>query len=76
VSQLLIADLDDVTLVRLKEQATRHERTVETEAKTILSKSLMSKDPWAAANALRGRLAASGRTLPDSTELIREDRER
>jgi hypothetical protein len=33
-------------------------------------------DPWAAINAFRERLAASGRVFSDSTELIREDRER
>jgi predicted DNA-binding antitoxin AbrB/MazE fold protein len=31
---------------------------------------------WAAINAFREQLAASGRTFPDSTDLIREDRER
>jgi hypothetical protein len=33
-------------------------------------------DPWAAINAFRERLAASGRVFSDSTELIREDRDR
>ena len=33
-------------------------------------------DPWAAINALRQRLAASGLVFPDSTELVREDRDR
>jgi hypothetical protein len=31
---------------------------------------------WAAINAFRKRLAASGRVFSDSTELIREDRDR
>jgi hypothetical protein len=33
-------------------------------------------DPWAAINAFRERLAASGRVFTDSTELIRKDRDR
>jgi hypothetical protein len=33
-------------------------------------------NPWAAINALREELARSGREFPDSTPLIREDRER
>ncbi len=33
-------------------------------------------DPWAGINAFRERLAASGRVFSDSTELIREDRDR
>jgi hypothetical protein len=33
-------------------------------------------DPWAAINAFRRHLAASGRVFTDSAEMIREDRER
>lgn len=33
-------------------------------------------DTWAVINALREELARSGRVFPDSTPLIREDRER
>jgi hypothetical protein len=33
-------------------------------------------DPWAAINAFRERLAASGQVFSDSTELVREDRDR
>ena len=33
-------------------------------------------DPWAAINAIRERLAASGIKFTDSVELIREDRDR
>lgn len=33
-------------------------------------------DPWAAVNALRQRLAATGRVFTDSAELVREDRDR
>jgi plasmid stability protein len=76
MSQLVIPDLDDATLARLKERAARHGRTVETEAKAILSEALPSAGPdqWGAVNALREELVASGRTFPDSTDLIREDR--
>jgi hypothetical protein len=34
------------------------------------------KTAWARVNEFRGRLAASGRVFSDSTDLIREDRER
>jgi plasmid stability protein len=78
MSQLVIPDVDDATLARLRERAARHGRTVETEVKAILAEVLPPAVPnqWAAINALRERLAASGQTFPDSTDLIREDRDR
>ena len=78
MSQLMIPDLDDATLARLREQAARHGRSVETEAKAILSNALPPNPghPWAEVNALREQLAASGRAFPDSAELIGEDRHR
>jgi plasmid stability protein len=79
MSQLLIPDLDDATLARLRERAARHGRTVETEVKVILAEVLPPAGPpdqWAAINAFRERLAASRQTFPDSTDLIREDRDR
>jgi plasmid stability protein len=77
MSQLVIPDLDDATLARLRERATRHRRTVETEAKAILCEALppVAPDQWAAINSLREQLAASGRTFPDSTDFSREDRD-
>jgi plasmid stability protein len=77
MSALVIPDLDEATLARLHERATTHGRTVETEARAILTAALQGPaDPWAAANAIRERLAASGRTFSDSADLIREDRDR
>ena len=79
MSQLVIPDVDDATLARLRERAARHGRTIETEVKAILAEVLPpapAADPWAAVNAFRERLAARGQVFPDSTESIREDRER
>jgi antitoxin FitA len=76
MSQLLIPDLDDTTLTRLQQRAARHGRTVETEAKAILSDALGSANPWAAADKIFDELTATGRTFSDSADLIREDRER
>jgi plasmid stability protein len=77
MSALVIPDLDDSTLARLRELAISHGRTAEAEAKAILAEALQAPpDPWASINAFRERLAASGRTFSDSTELLREDRER
>jgi plasmid stability protein len=79
MSQLLIPDVDEATLARLRERAARHGRTIEMEVKAILAAALpptVPPDQWAAINALREELAASGRTFSDSAELIREDRDR
>jgi antitoxin FitA len=77
MSALVIPDLDDATLTRLRERATTNGRTLELEAQAILTSALQAPaDPWAAANAIHERFAASGRTFSDSGDLIREDRDR
>jgi plasmid stability protein len=77
MSALVIPELDDSILARLREPATSHGRTAEAEAREILAVALQAPpDPWADINAFRERLRASGRTFSDSTELLREDRKR
>jgi plasmid stability protein len=77
VSQLLIHDVDDQTMERLRRRAAHHDQPVEVEAKAILAEALQSAaDPWAKINAMREELARSGREFPDSAPLIREDRDR
>jgi plasmid stability protein len=75
---LLISDLEQGILEQLRQRASRHGRTVETEARTILAEALgpAANDPWSAVDAIRQRLAATGRDFSDSVSLIREDRER
>jgi plasmid stability protein len=77
--QLVIPDIDDRTLERLRERANHHAQSVEVEAKTILAGVLQpacAADPWAVINAMREDMARSGREFPDSTPLVREDRDR
>ena len=78
MSALVIPDLDEATLCRLRERATTHGRTPETEAKAILTTALQTPPaaPWADIDDFRERLAATGKDFGDSTEDIREDRER
>jgi len=78
MSQLLIPDLDEVTLSRLREQASKHGRSIEVEAKLILAAALPANTSsvWVEVNKQREKLAANGRTFPDSTDSIREDRSR
>ncbi len=77
--QLVIPDIDEVTLNRLRERAMQHAQSVEVEAKVILVGALHAAcpaNPWTAINAMREDLARSGREFPDSTPLVREDRDR
>ena len=76
MSQLLIPDLDEQTLARLRDRAARHGRTAETEAKAILSDALPATNSWSGADAIFAELTASGRAFSDSVELLREDRDR
>jgi plasmid stability protein len=76
--ELLIPDVDEAVLNRLQERATAHGRSPQDEAKAILMEATSPRrtEAWQEVNAIRQRLAASGRTFSDSTELIREDRRR
>jgi len=76
--ELLIPNMSESLLVRLQTRAEARGSTAEAEAQMILAHALEPAvvDPWAVVDAIRQRLAASGQTLTDSTDLIREDRER
>ena len=78
MGQLVLANVSDVVLQQLRNRASVHQRTPEEEAEAILSQTLQSKSAadWAAVDAIYERLAASGREFSDSTELLREDRDR
>ena len=75
---LVIASIEPAFLEELRQRASSHGRTPEAEAKLILHAALQrpSQGIWAQVNEIRDGLAASGRSFSDSTELLREDRER
>lgn len=78
MSQLLIPDVAESLLQQLQQRAARQGRSVEAEARAILEDALR-KDAdqiWAEVDAIRERLAATGRDFGDSVQDIREDRER
>ncbi|RJP25267.1 MAG: hypothetical protein C4529_01400 [Deltaproteobacteria bacterium] len=74
--QILVRDLDDVLVERLKRQAKRHHRSLQGEVKAILIESagMTPKEMLAAAEGWQRRLA--GRKFGDSSRLVREDRGR
>ena len=77
MAQLLVRDLDDATVARLKERARRNRRSLQAEAKAILEANApryTRDEALAVFRSWQSRFA--GRALSDSAELIREDRGR
>lgn len=76
MARILIRDIDDKTVNRLKDRARQHGRSLEGEARLILTHAagISLDDARKLARNWHKRLAC--RDLPDSTELIREDRRR
>ncbi|HUY87853.1 MAG TPA: hypothetical protein VMV10_03870 [Pirellulales bacterium] len=78
MSNLLIPDVEESVIERLRQRAAAHGRTPAVEAKVILQEALQPPPAagWQQVNATRNELAASGGDFSDSAALIREDRER
>lgn len=77
MAQLLVRDLDDAVMARLKERARRNRRSLQAEAKAILEAAApryTRDEALAVFRSWQSRFA--GRTFSDSAELIREDRDR
>jgi plasmid stability protein len=76
VSQILVRNLDDAAVERLKSRARAHGRSLQAEAKDILEQS--ARIDVAEARKLVDciRRSFEGRKFVDSTELVREDRDR
>jgi len=74
--QLLIRNLDDETIHALKTCAKRHNRSLQGEAKRILEQYASRPDEEPLAIAERWQSYFADRTFTDSTELLREDRDR
>ena len=80
MTDILVRDVPQDLLDSLKERAARHGRSLQREVMLILEGSLKEearrRNALAAADEIRNRLAASGRTFGDSVEDLREDRAR
>ena len=79
MTDVLVRDVPQTLLDALKRRAARHRRSVQQEIVTILEAAAGEPErrtPAEVAAAIRARLAESGRTFRNSTDLIREDRER
>jgi plasmid stability protein len=77
MAKVLIRDLDDRTVARLKKRAARNGRSLQTELHSIVARAAMS--PSAAegsALAARIRRKLGNRKHSDSTASVRDDRQR
>lgn len=79
MAQVLIRNLDEKVVSRLKRRAAQKGRSLWVEVKMILedaAKEADQADVWREIARFREKLRRSGRTFSDSAELIREDRDR
>lgn len=75
--QILVRQLDNKVVDRLKKRAKEHGRSLQSEVKTILEEAVPDYETaWKRIEGFRKRLRRSGRTFTDSATLIREDRDR
>ncbi|HEY0511331.1 MAG TPA: hypothetical protein VGH73_05480 [Thermoanaerobaculia bacterium] len=76
MAQILVRDLSPDTVERLKDRALRHGRSLQGEVKMILESAatLSTSEARAVAKEWQRRLA--GRMTSDSSDLIRENRDR
>lgn len=77
MGQLLVRDLDDAVVARLKERARSNRRSLQAEAKAILEAAaprFTRDEALAVFRSWQERFR--GQVLSDSVDLIREDRER
>ena len=77
MAQVLVRQLDEKVVERLKKRAKQHGRSLQSEVKTILEEAVPDYEAaWKRIERFRKRLSESGRRFSDSADLIREDRER
>jgi plasmid stability protein len=76
MAQVLVRDLDSELVERLKNQARRHGRSLQGEAKAILEAAACYSMEEARQVARQLRQRHAGQMTSDSADLIREDRER
>jgi plasmid stability protein len=76
MAQVLVRDLDSVVVERLKVRAHQHGRSLQSEVKAILEAAAPISMSEARRLAEEWQRRLAGRIHGDSSELIREDRDR
>lgn len=75
MAQMLLRNLDDTMVAVLKERAKKHGRSLSSEVRAILQDATGSRADWRQ-QLEQVRAMFDGRSFSDSTDLLREDRER
>ena len=77
MAQVLVRQLDDKLVERLKKRAKEHGRSLQLEVKAILEEAVPDYEgAWKRIAKLKKALDQAGRAFSDSTPLIREERDR
>jgi plasmid stability protein len=77
MAQVLVRQLDNKVVVRLKKRAKELGRSLQSEVKAILEEAVPDYEAaWKRIERFRKRLGKSGQIFSDSATLIREDRDR
>ena len=77
MAQVLVRQLNDKVVDRLKKRAKEHGRSLQSEMKMILEDAVPDYErAWKRIDSLRLRLKRSSRKFSNSTDLLREDRDR
>ncbi len=76
MAQIIVRNLDDAVVERLKARARSNGRSLEAEVRQILEQSAKVDMATARQHVMEIRKKLAGRKFTDSVELIREDRER
>lgn len=78
MKQVLIRDIDDNLLNKLKNLAKKHGRSLQAELKLIISNATETSDiqPFLAAKKIRKKLESTQKNFTDSVALLKEDRQR
>jgi plasmid stability protein len=79
MAQVLVRNLKERVVARLKKRAAQRGRSLQAEVKQILEDAAAEADQtdvWKKIEKFRERMVRSGKTFSDSAELIREDRDR
>ncbi len=76
MAQIIVRNLDDTVVERLKARARENDRSLEAEVRNILEQSAKVDIAQARQIVMERRKELQGRVFADSVELIREDRDR
>ncbi len=78
MAQIIVRNLDDAVVRRLKQRAESNNRSLEAEVRQILehaSEQLSWDEAWARIDTFRERMTESGRTFSDTGEMLSRSRE-